>query len=190
MDAIGSWYSVSAFQRFRATAYPRLGGWAVGFCVSPFSFGVPHVFGGSEGNAVDLAGEMAAAFGLWIVENHFHRVIVVLIPINQHHGPQSVRALDCIRRDQQRSRSIGHVARNFEKFVGSIDRLDPLLGNYLGCQILRRIALQVIVFIEHENAVIVPRMRHVVEKVGSLGTGGHHRSATCAAPYVPLYTPY
>jgi hypothetical protein len=59
--------------------------------VSPFSFGVPNVFGGSEGNAVDLAGEMAAAFGLRIVENHFHCLHSFFDAYLQKTGPSRLK---------------------------------------------------------------------------------------------------
>ena len=67
------------------------------------------------------------------------------------------------------SGGVGHVARNFEEFVWSIDGLNPLLGDHLRSQILRRITCHFVVFIDQEKgyAAIVPGIRHVVEIVSS-----------------------
>jgi len=99
--------------------------------VAAFPFWVPLVFGGSECDPVNLSGEMAAVPGFRIVENHLHRVFVVLVAVDQHHGPVSIWPLDRIGRDQQRSRSVGYVAGNFKKLVRSIDGLDPFLRDHL-----------------------------------------------------------
>src|SRR5258708_35402673 len=108
MDAIGSLYSVSAL--------PLTLDWEGG----PSGSACPRSPAGCHTYSADPKVMRSTRPEKWrprlvcgSLKTTFHRVIVVLIPINQHHGPPSVRTLDCICRDQQRSRSIGHVARNF-----------------------------------------------------------------------------
>ena len=116
MDAIGSWYNVSA---------PLL---TSDFEGGPSGSAWPRSPSGCHLYSADPKVMRSTWPEKWrsrpvprIAENNLHGMIVVLVPVDQHYGPLSVRSLDRIRRDQQRSRGIGHVARNFEEFVRSID---------------------------------------------------------------------
>ena len=84
--------------------------------MSADSLAVPLIFVGTERDAVHLAGEMAIALGR-SGEYNFHRVVVVLIAIDQHHGPLPVGPLDGVGCDQHISGGIVDIARSFELLV-------------------------------------------------------------------------
>ena len=152
--------------------------------MTAFSFGMPLIFGRPEGDAIHRAGEMPVVSVCAIIEKNLHRVLVVLIAVDQHHRPLSVRTLDRIGCDQQGPGSVGHITRNFEEFVRGIHGLHPLLGDHLGSHVLRRIADQLIVFVDQEQRICAPvsRRRHVVEIISSAGARGHHGSNIVGQP--------
>src|ERR1035438_8613932 len=67
---------------------------------------MPLIFSGSESDAVDRANERTVRTS----ERNLHRVCVVLVFVNDHDGPLSIRALDGVGRDQHVAGCVAYVA--------------------------------------------------------------------------------
>ena len=93
-------------------------------------------------------------------ERDFHRVIVRLIAIDQHHRPLAVGPLDGVGGDQHISGSVAHVARGFELLVRRVDGLHPFFRDDLRREILRRITHHFVVRVDpqeiSEAAAVLP----------------------------------
>src|SRR5438034_9097254 len=137
-----------AVGRVWAAADLRLGGRAVGVRVTTLSFRMPLVCGRSGRDAVHRAGKMPVVSTCPIVETHLHCMFVVLVAVDQHYRPLSIWTLDGISCHQKVPSSVGYVTHNLEQLVGSIHWLHPLLGDQLRSHVLRRIADQLVVFID------------------------------------------
>src|SRR5438045_2420667 len=129
--------------------------------------GVELVFSGAEYDSVDRAGKVT------IVERHLHGMIAVLILVHQHDGPLTFGTLDGVSGHQNVAVLVLHIAADLVELVNGINRLHPFFGDYLRCQILRRIESDPIIFVDRQEAAAptsaAAACRDVMEMVSSCG---------------------
>ena len=77
---------------------------------------------------------------------------VLLVFVDQHQSPLTIRPKKSIRGHQDVARGITNVAGRRKHFVPSIPRLRPLLGDQLTGEVLRGVLFDLVIRVHREHA--------------------------------------
>src|SRR5438552_5400329 len=111
---------------------------------------MPVVLLAAERNHVDRPGEVLN--GTPILKTNLYCMRVLLVFVDQHHCPLTIRPKKSIRGHQGVAGGITNVAGRRKHFVPSIPRLRPLLSDQLTGEVLRGVLFDLIVGVHREHA--------------------------------------
>src|SRR4029434_5399851 len=117
------------------SAHRGPGFWSVRISRAALDIRMPLILRTSKGDHAYFAREVRAPF--FVLENEVNSLRVLLILVDQHQRPFSVRAQKSIRGHKRVSCPVLYVARARKYFVFAVAWLYPLLGDQFPSEVLR-----------------------------------------------------